>query len=171
METKRKALGRGLEELFSNEPLDIAKVEELFAGLKELEEDTRENHILKVYIYSLEMKFKAFATYGDKLITREDLYSLYKLKFRIYTDELKPSDPPIIENASLVEIECYEDIVSAQINDIVMGTNSNLSQIKLPRKKTVLEIKNVLQNKEGEFSPWHILSNNYRLLFFVLKHL
>ena len=28
MENKRKALGRGLEELFSSEPLDIAKVEE-----------------------------------------------------------------------------------------------------------------------------------------------
>ena len=28
METKRKALGRGLEELFSNEPMDFNKVEE-----------------------------------------------------------------------------------------------------------------------------------------------
>ena len=28
METKRRALGRGLEELFNNEPLDLSKVEE-----------------------------------------------------------------------------------------------------------------------------------------------
>ena len=47
MENKRRALGRGLEELFSNEPLDLTKVEE------QIIENTPKNEIVELPLEEL----------------------------------------------------------------------------------------------------------------------
>lgn len=133
-----------------------------FASLDDPEE-------LVSQINELELKYKAFATFGRNLITKEELVKLYELKFKIITKDIldKPNlNVPSLSNK--IELECYEEIVFKKISSLLKNEHplyqNNHSFITL----CIPSIVSILKDGKSEFNYWNIL-NNHELLSFLLS--
>lgn len=114
-------------------------------------------------ILDLELKCKAFGTFGRKLISEDLLYTLYTLKFAALTEDLlNKEDFNFAIKSTYVELECYEKIIMDKIDKILRGD-------QFPITATYPEllplISRILKGPENEYSFWNILNDQKRLYF------
>lgn len=121
-------------------------------------------------IRGLEDQYKIFAKFGRNIIGEEELMKLYETKFAILTIDIEQHPTlDITSQATFLEIECYQEIISKKISAIIQGTNEK-AKILITNgtpEYTISKIKSIFQNESKEFSFWSILVN-YNLLAFLL---
>lgn len=124
-------------------------------------------------IEEIELLYKVFSKYGRNLVSKEDLSSLYEVKFKLLTcDILDEEQFDILSSVTFTELECYQNIVFQKIEKILKGENDWIQQLYYinPFGESVNIIKDItaiLKNGEKDFSIWTIL-NDKTLLSFVL---
>lgn len=132
--------------------------------------DQEKNHYLKLLL-ELEQFYKIFSKYGRNLVSKEQLKSLYEIKFTILThDILYDREFDILSNITHTELECYQDIVFRKIESILKGENKHVQNLLLenPKVNVIQDIMNVIKNGENEFIVFNILSNR-KILAFLLS--
>lgn len=120
-------------------------------------------------IKEIEMFFKIFSKYGRNIVAKTNLENLYQVKFNLLTYNIYDKEFNILNNITFIELECYKNIISKKIEQILKG--NNIYVIDLATKsdlKTVINyIKDVLKFDKNKFSPDSILKNG-RVLRFLL---
>lgn len=115
-------------------------------------------------ILGLEKKLQAFAMYGHNLVTQEDIYTLYNLKFKCLTSDIYNEEKlDIAQNANYTELECYQEIISRKISNLIQGETNYFVKGK---KETIKAIVQILKSGK-EFSFWDILTDKTKLSFLL----
>ena len=109
-------------------------INELFIELELLDNETKDIHnkeSLLNRINELEYKFKLFYKYGRKIITDEDMYNLYRVKFDILTIDICGKTSPFlgIKEKNAFEYECYVEVLRKKIEKIFRGENEVIKEI------------------------------------------
>lgn len=154
---------------------------EIFLGLGGIFENnlTSENHqaFLRRHkdkaeekIRGLEDQYKIFAKFGRNIIGEEELMKFYETKFAILTIDIEQHPTlDITSQATFLEIECYQEIISKKISALIQGTNEKVKHLitNSTPEYVISKIKSIFQNESKEFSFWSILVN-HNLLAFLL---
>ncbi len=125
-------------------------------------------------VLKLETQFKLFGTYGRNLVSKEQLKTLYEMKFILLTcDVSKISDTRdfnILEGATFTELEIYQDFIFKKIEYILKGEHNLVKKLSSNGDKKVIVgyIKAVILNGKKEFNTFSIL-NDHKVLSFILS--
>lgn len=135
--------------------------------LLSLEELQKEQKTYLEIIHILELKYKIFSKYGSNLVNYEDLEELYRGKFCILMGNIfTNTNLNILEYATHIELECYQNIISEKINRIITGQETYLNLLADKYKIDVSEIINIIASifkSDNEFSFFEILNNRILL--------
>ena len=102
--------------------------------------------------------------YGHNLVTQEDIYTLYSLKFKCLTSDIYNEEKlDIAQNANYTELECYQEIISRKISNLIQGETNYFVKGK---KETIKAIVQILKSGK-EFSFWDILTDKTKLSFLL----
>lgn len=120
----------------------------------------------------LELRYKVFSKYGRNLVNYEDLEKLYRIKFCILMGNIFTNlNLNIMEYATHIELECYQNIIFEKINRIITGQETYLNLLADKYKINVSDIINIMVSifkSDDEFSFLEIL-NNRTLLALLLS--
>lgn len=100
-----------------------------FELLDKEEKNVQNKQKLVEQIKKLENQYKLFYKYGRKVITDDDMYDLYRVKFDIMTIDICGKQPLFVINSSGIEYECYKDIVFKKLEKIYRGENEVIKTI------------------------------------------
>lgn len=157
-----------LERYVYNHKNEARELRDKLNDLSRYLKDNLELENISGIIRELEIKTKVFFLYGRNLITEEDIFNLYRLKFACLTRNYMKEKVDLVTDVSHIELECYQEVITQKISDILMGHNSNFNGIfKTTYKDTVLyAIKiftNIIKEDGIEFSFWNIINNRQLL--------
>lgn len=101
-------------------------------------------------IAPIEKKYYIFKKYGRGIITYDNLYELYKLKFNILTYNINIQDSSPFIWQSRNELKYYEEIISKKFEKIVIGKNEYINIIYDDEaNKAIKEIALYLNDKNN----------------------
>lgn len=112
----------------------------------------------------IENKYYVFEEYGRGIITYENLFELYKLKFDILTYNINNLDKNPLIPKTKIEYKCYEEIINKKFECILMGKNTYLNDIYEEKtKQAIKEIAFYLKGIAPQKHATSIITDKYRL--------
>jgi len=121
----------------------------------------------------IESYYRIFNEYGRNIISDDDLYNLYKLKFKFLTRNIHDYDKQIITaKTTFKELESYKKIIMQMIHEISTNRNEVISSffennfIGLRYSKIINYMKLILKDGEEQFNPDKIIKDKF--LFNIL---
>lgn len=158
-----------IEEYIYNHKQDAVQLRKQLRNLSKFIKDDQELDKIFPCIPKLEMKLKAFSIFGRNLITEEDLRNFYQIKFAcLIINIFDEKELTIAKNASHIELECYQEIISKKIEDLLTNNNPNLKRIfQRDQLLAIEDISAILKNGSLEYNFWDIL-NNKKLLGLIV---
>ena len=120
-------------------------------------------------ILKIENICKIFSEFGKNAVDNEDLKKVYQKKFRFFTIPMAKGniiEPFINEKTPKIEIETYEEIIYALINDINNNKENGLSSIQMEFKNYTFMVLRLLKKElqtKGKYEAIEILKNKYKL--------
>ena len=111
------------------------------------------------YLNNLEIKLKAFALYGYNLITENDFKNFYTIKFAFETKNIMKSHCFSMKEITHIEDECYTNIISKKISDILTGKNIFWNKFFANNANASLHFTTFLKANQKDFDYLNILTN------------
>lgn len=127
-------------------------------------------------VSKLECLYKIFFIYGINLVTPIDLEKIYDMKFKILTWNILDEEKfDILNSVSAIEFECYQNIVTKKIENILKEKNEFVNhfigKVTASSSKNRLDIfgyiVRILKDENNEFAVEKILKDK-KLLSFLL---
>ena len=112
----------------------------------------------------IEKKYYIFDQYGRGIVTHDNLYELYKLKFDILTCDANYRKEPILEFYNGYGHKYYEEIIFKKFENIIMGKNKYIDSIYGDKaKQAIKEISFYLNGAVPRNRSYNVLYNNTKL--------
>lgn len=158
-----------LEEYIYKHKNEAQELSKELASLHQFIKEDLELRDMTPRIPELELKLKAFSIYGRNLISEEDISNFYSLKFAALTrNMMKDQSFNLVEKANHFEVECYMDIISSKISNILTGKNDFFNRcFSADASNEVKNFSDYLKSGSDSFDFWNIL-NNRELLGLVV---
>lgn len=143
---------------------DIESIKKEIATLKNIPITySNKEQLLNDIIY-IEKKYAVFRDYGRGIVTHDNLYELYKLKFDILTYDINSQEASPFLWKDGNELKYYEEIVSDLFERIVMGKNEYINDIYDDEtNKAIKEIAFYLKGNIPRTRYHNILEDKLRL--------
>lgn len=143
---------------------DIDSIKKEIATLKNISITHSNKEQLLNDIIHLEKKYAIFREYGRGIVTHDNLYELYKLKFDILTYDINSQEASPFLWKDGNELKYYEEIVSNLFERIVMGKNEYINDIYDDKSnKAIKEIAFYLKGNIPKIHHRDILDDKLRL--------
>ncbi len=162
-----------LEEYVYNYKADVEILRKKVAFFcKRTEKDLKNQKVIfdKILneITNIEKYYKIFYEFGKRLIIKEDLKELYKIKFTIltYSENCKLVEPFVNMITPKLELETYEEIIYDLINAINSNKENGLSSIQMEFKNYTFTVLRLLKKElqtNGKYDALEILKDKYKL--------
>ena len=134
------------------------------ATLKNIQVTTSNKKQLLKDILPIEKKYYIFKEYGRGIITHDNLYELYKLKFDILTYDINNEKISPFIGCKGNELKYYIEIIDKKFERIVMGKNEYINDIYDDKaNKAIKEIAFYLKGNIPRIHQKDILNDNLRL--------
>lgn len=129
--------------------------------LLDIEEKTKENReVLLAKINQIEFYYNIFREFGRNIVTEDELYNLYRVKFDILTVDICNRRELPIDTFKKEEVEIYKQIIMKKVENILKGVAPELIGLYGNElSKIVVLITKILKDGERKFSAEKILTN------------
>ncbi len=110
----------------------------------------------------IEQAYLIIYEYGIKDINESDLQGLYTTKYRLYSySNGEIIEPFVNENTNQIELDCYSNIVSKDIEKLIMGKNEHINSLfKEDSINASILIKEIIRNGK-EFDLVNVLKDKF----------
>ena len=131
------------EYVYSNK----SRVKDIFSKVDNININDKKEDILE-NIKEIENEYFIFYKYGRNIITKEDFYKLYELKFKVITrNALDSSSSIYLYHKNKIENEVYGEIIFKKKEDIFRDKNPIIKEMFGDhRKEVILVIHDCLRN-------------------------
>lgn len=141
-----KTYANNLKQIISDKILAIEKKSEIHESVSGVKD--------------LELKLKAFSLYGHNLITDDDIKDFCTIKFTSLTNNIITIlNFDFTKDTCHFEIECYIDIISKKISDILTGKNRYWNEIFHNNNKITKNFLLFLKSGHDNLDYWNILTS------------
>ena len=130
---------------------DLEAIKKEIAVLKDITKTSANKEQLLNNILEIENKYYIFGEYGRGIITHDNLYELYKLKFNVLTCDINHLEKtPFKFFNSKTEFKCYEEIIAQKFENIILGKNKYINDIYADKaNKSIKEIAFYLKGRNN----------------------
>lgn len=144
---------------------EIKKAQEEIIVLSKEEITKDKQDIMLNRVIYLEKLYQVFSMFGRNLVSKEQFYDLYQLKFNLLTFDLIHSNAmPFHESMEEIELECYKEIIMKKIECLVNGSNAYIYESFLWNSlKAISILKMIFKDENRQFDSKKILTNHLLL--------
>ena len=149
-----------LEEYIYNHKTDADNLKEIIKDNILAIEKKSKIYDVDSCLKDLELKLKAFSLYGHNLITDDDIKDFYTIKFTYLTNNIITIlNFDFTKDTCHFEIECYTDIISKKISDILTGKNRYWNEFFSNNSKVTKKFISFLKSGHDNLDYWNILTS------------
>jgi len=136
-----------------------------------LEKENKNYKEQKQAITELENRYKIFDKFGQNIVTKEEIFNLYKLKLssliRLILQTNTSEYILIINECNEIEKEIYQNIIIEKIQDIQNRNAKALKNLKEEQTEAIRYITTLLKNKDNVYDFESILYDKFKIALLI----